>query len=104
MKNITDEIPATVHGKGKEPRIEPFSTVADLASDFGKLDLLQCLQLLSELYAEDGEYCHEYREEQAWLSLEIAQLILKWQRRSQPPLPMVNSPGIGAGCSRGRTR
>jgi hypothetical protein len=94
MKDVINEAPEIITGED-EPRFEPFATIVDLADDFGNFDLLQSLQLLAKLESEDKEYCSEYREEQAWLALELTQLIIKWERRSQPPLPMVNSAGSG---------
>ena len=75
--------------------VEFFTTLTELVSDHGKIQVIEALQYMAQLDSEAEDICVACREEEAFLALELAQLILKWQRRSQPPLPMVNSAGSG---------
>jgi hypothetical protein len=74
---------------------EFFTTLTELVSDHGKIQVIEALQYMAQLDSEAEDICAACREEEAFLALELAQLILKWQRKSQPPLRIVNSPGSG---------
>jgi hypothetical protein len=88
ISDLTNEVD---DGEG----VEFFTKLSELVSDHGKLQVLDALQYMAELDSEDAESCPACQAEEAWLSLELKQLLIKWERRSQPPLPMVNSAGSG---------
>jgi hypothetical protein len=81
MKNITAEIPKTIHGEEEEPRIEPLSTLLDLADDYSLLELIKVLYLIAELYSEQNDACDKCREENAWISLQLQEVLAKYDIR-----------------------
>jgi hypothetical protein len=72
-----------------------FTSVMELEQVYGTPAILNVLQVMMQNDSEDTEYCNAYREEAAFLALELSQLLIKYNRRNQPPLPAVNSPGSG---------
>jgi hypothetical protein len=92
MKDILlDVTDATID----DDRAEFFTKLSELVSDYGKPQVLEALQYMAQLDSEVENSCPACREDEAFLALELKQLLIKWQRRSQPRLPMVNSPGSG---------
>ena len=74
---------------------EFFTTLTELVSDHGKIQVIEALQYMAQLDSEAEDICAACREEEAFLAIELTQLLLKWERRNQPPLPIVNSAGVG---------
>ena len=72
-----------------------FTSVMNLEQIYGTPAILNVQQVIMKNDSEDAEYCNAYREEAAFLALELTQLLIRYDRRNQPPLPMVNSPGSG---------
>jgi hypothetical protein len=56
---------------------EFFTTLTELVSDHGKIPVIEALQYMAQLDSEAEDICSACREEEAFLALELTQLLLK---------------------------
>jgi hypothetical protein len=92
MKDISTDLTNEVIDDKKQ---EFFTTLSELVSDHGKVQVIEALRYMAQLDSETEDCCPVCREDEAFLALELTQLLIKLERRNQPPLPMVNSAGSG---------
>jgi hypothetical protein len=81
MKNIINEVPETIHGEGEEHRMEPLSTLLDLADDYSMLELIKILHLIAECDSQEEDACDNCREQSAWISLQLQEVLAKYELR-----------------------
>lgn len=67
----------------KTDRPEPFTSIMELTTDYSHGEILEELRFLAAADAQNEEYCSEYRGQQAWIAIELAQLLTKYHRRCQ---------------------
>jgi hypothetical protein len=91
MKDVINEVAELIHGEGEDGF---FANVMELEQDYGTAAILCVLQEIAQQDSENLEYRAEYREEAAFLALEITLLLSKLARRLEPSL-IVNGAGTG---------
>ena len=53
----------------------------ELEQDYGKLLIVEGLQLLAKCDSENEEFCMEFRAEEAWLALELEEVLANYRKR-----------------------
>jgi hypothetical protein len=81
IKAVINEVAETIHGEGEEPRMEPLSTLLDLADDYSMLELIEILQLIAECDSQEKDACDNCREQSAWISLQLQEVLAKYDIR-----------------------
>jgi hypothetical protein len=80
MKDIATDLTNDIID-GEKP--EPFATIVDLAEDYSKLERIDAIQLLADLDSERDDSCANCREQDAWISLQLQEVLAKYERRFQ---------------------
>jgi hypothetical protein len=69
------------------PEEAPFITICELATQHGKIFVLEALNLLAQSDAEDANLCTACREEEEWFHFELSHLLERHFFEFQLPEP-----------------
>jgi hypothetical protein len=79
----------------QDKRPEPYATVLDLVNEHGRWAVIEALANDAEFESEDQNLCLTYREEAAWLHMELNQLLARYELLflESEPEPVVSHEG-----------
>jgi hypothetical protein len=78
-------------------RLEPFTTVMELAKEYGNLEVIIAIRYLLEFQLEEETCCASCERKAQWWSREMSSLVARYKREFPEPgaVAMINHAGVG---------
>jgi hypothetical protein len=81
----------------EDERLEPFTTVMELANEYGNLEVIIAIQQLLAFQLEEDACCTTCQRKAEWWSREMSSLVARYEREfpEMGAVAMINHAGVG---------